>query len=121
VVAKLGRTVYDQGSNFGKILYGSEHTRDLSARLQQPSGSLMLGLDYLIGVAKGDILGNISLHSIPPIGYLEIVVHHIPSWINGISGLVGFLKYLVLQLIDIRHTNTSFVPQHTLVVFHKFG
>jgi hypothetical protein len=31
-VAKLKRTILYQGSNFGKILYGSEHTRDLAAK-----------------------------------------------------------------------------------------
>jgi hypothetical protein len=58
--------------------------------------SLMLGLDSLTGVAKGNILSNISLHSIAPIGYLEIMVHLIPSWVNGISKLVSLLEYLVL-------------------------
>jgi hypothetical protein len=70
----------------------------------------MLGLDSLTGVVKGNILTNISLHSIPLIDCLEIMVHLIPSWMNGISGLVSLLKYLVLQLLDIRHTDPSFVP-----------
>jgi hypothetical protein len=39
----------------------------------------MLSLDSLTGIAKGNILGNISLHSIPLIGCLEIMVHLIPS------------------------------------------
>jgi hypothetical protein len=81
--------------------------------------SLMLGLDSLTGVAKGNILGNISLHSVAPIGCLEISVHLIPSRMNGISGLVSLMKYLFLQFLDIRHTNPSFVPQSTLVIFHK--
>jgi hypothetical protein len=75
----------------------------------------MLGLDPLTGVAKG----NISLHFLPPIGCLEIMVHLIPSWMNGISGLVSLSEYLILQLLDAKHTDASFIPQHTLVVFHK--
>jgi hypothetical protein len=74
----------------------------------------MLSLDSLTGVTKGNILDNISLHSIPPIGFLEIVVHLIPSWMNGISELVSLSKYLVLQLLDVRNIDPSFVPQHTL-------
>jgi hypothetical protein len=81
----------------------------------------MLDLDSLTGVAKGNILNNISLYSIPPIGCLEIMVHLIPSWMNGISRLVSLSKYLILQFFDVRHTNPSFVPQHTLVIFHKSG
>jgi hypothetical protein len=57
---------------------------------------LMLSLSSLTVVAKGNILGNISLHSIPLIGCLEISVHLIPLWMNGISGLVSLSKYLVL-------------------------
>jgi hypothetical protein len=81
----------------------------------------MLGLDSLTGVTKGNILGNISLHSISPISCLEILIHLIPSWMNVISRLVSLSKYLVLQLLDVRHTDPSFVPQHTLVVFCKSG
>jgi hypothetical protein len=89
--------------------------------LQQSYRSLMLGLDSLIGVTKSNILSNISLHSIPPIGCLEIMVLLIPSWMNGISGLVSLMKYRDLQLIDVRHTYPSFVPQLTLDVFGKSG
>jgi hypothetical protein len=70
----------------------------------------MFGLDSLTSVAKGHILGNISFHSIPPIIGLEIVVHLIPSWMNGISRLMRFTKYLILQLLDVRHTNPPLVP-----------
>jgi hypothetical protein len=56
----------------------------------------MLGLDSLIGVAKGNILGNISLHTIPPISGLEIVIHLIPSWMNEISRFVSLTKYPIL-------------------------
>jgi hypothetical protein len=89
--------------------------------LQQSSGSLMLGLDSLTGVAKSDILDNTSLHSVPPIGCLEIMVRLIPSWMNGISKLVSLTKYLILRFLDVRHIDTSFVPQYTLVIFRKSG
>jgi hypothetical protein len=50
----------------------------------------MFGLDSLTSVAKSYILGNVSLHSIPPISGLEVVVHLISSWMNGIGRLVRF-------------------------------
>jgi hypothetical protein len=81
----------------------------------------MLGLDALTGVAKDNIHNNISLYSMPPIGCLEIMVHLIPSWMNGISGFVNLAKYLIHQFLDVRHKNPSFVPQHSLVVFCKSG
>jgi hypothetical protein len=70
----------------------------------------MFNLDLLTSVAKINILGNISLRSIPLIGGLEIMVHLIPSWMNGISRLMHFMKYLILQLLDARHTYPLVVP-----------
>jgi hypothetical protein len=66
----------------------------------------MFSLDSLTCVAKS----NISLHSIPPISGLEIMVHLIPSWMNGISRFMPFMKYLILQLLDAQHTNPPLVP-----------
>jgi hypothetical protein len=70
----------------------------------------MLGFDSLTSVAKGNILGNVSLHTVPPINSLEIMVHLILSGVNGISGLVRLTKYLILQLLDVRHANPPRVP-----------
>ena len=70
----------------------------------------MFSLDSLTSVTKSYILGNVSLHSIPPIGGLEIVVHLIPSWMNGISRLMSLTKYVILQFLNVRHTNPFFVP-----------
>jgi hypothetical protein len=77
----------------------------------------MLDLDSLTGIAKSDILSDISLHTIPPISDLEIMVHLIPSWMNGISGFMSLMKYLILQLLDVRHTDPSFILQYTLIIF----
>jgi hypothetical protein len=70
----------------------------------------MVGLNPLTGVAKGNLLSNISLHPIAPIGCLEIMVYLIPSWMNDISRLMGLMKYLILQLLDNMHTDVAFLP-----------
>jgi hypothetical protein len=89
--------------------------------LQHPSGSLMLvGLDFLIGVTNGNILDNITLHFIPTVGCLEIIVHLIFFWMNGISGLVSLIKYLILQFLNVSHINSFFVPPYSLIIFFKF-
>jgi hypothetical protein len=59
---------------------------------------------------KSNIFTNISLHSVPPIGCLEIMLHLIPSWMNGISGIVSLLMYLILQFLDVSHIDPFFVP-----------
>jgi hypothetical protein len=86
-------------------------------RLEQSSRSLMLNFDSLTSVTKGNILSNVSLHTIPLISVLEIMLHLIPSWMNGISGFMSLTKYLILQLLDVRHTDPSFVSQHYLLIF----
>jgi hypothetical protein len=88
-------------------------------RLQQSSRLLMFDFDSLRNVAKCNIFDNVPLHTIPPISSLEIMVHLIPSWMNGLSGLVSLIKYLILQLLDIRHTDPSFVPQYALIILQK--
>jgi hypothetical protein len=88
-------------------------------QLQHSCRSLMFSLDSLTSVAKSNILDNVSLHSIPPICGLEIMVHLIPSWMNGIGKVRCFTKYLILQFLDVRHTNPSLVPQHSLLIFQK--
>jgi hypothetical protein len=51
----------------------------------------MLSFDSLTGITKNDILDHIPLHPISPISYLEIMVHLIPSGINGISGFMSLM------------------------------
>jgi hypothetical protein len=81
----------------------------------------MLYLDSLTGVTKGHIFYNISFHTIPQVGCLEILVHLIPSWMIGISRIVSLSLYHILQLFNIRHINPSFVPQHSLAILLKSG
>jgi hypothetical protein len=76
----------------------------------------MLGFDLLTSVTKGNILSNVSLHTIPPISGHEIMVHLFSSGMNGISGLMSPIKYLILQLLDVRHANPPLVPQHTFII-----
>jgi hypothetical protein len=76
----------------------------------------MLSFESLTSIAKGNILGNISVHTAPPISGLDIMVHLIPSGMNGISGLVSLTKYHILQLHDVRHRNPPLVPQHTFII-----
>jgi hypothetical protein len=54
---------------------------------------LMFSFNSLTSVAKSNIIGNVSLHTIPPISGLEIVAYLIPSWMNGISRLMCFMIF----------------------------
>jgi hypothetical protein len=76
----------------------------------------MLGFDSLTSATKGNILSNVSFHTVPPISGLEIMVHLIPSGMNGISRLMCFTKYLILSFLEVRYTNPSLVAQHTFII-----
>jgi hypothetical protein len=77
---------------------------------------LKLGFDSPTSVTNGNILNNVSLHTIPSISGLEIMVHLIPFRMNGISGLMSLIKYLILQPLAVRHANPPLVPQHTFII-----
>ena len=47
------------------------------------------------------------------------MVYLIPSWMNGIGGLMCVTKYLILQFFDVRHINPPLVPQHSFLIFQK--
>jgi hypothetical protein len=47
------------------------------------------------------------------------MLHLIPSWMNGISRLMRFTKYLILQFLDARHTYPPLVPQHTFLILQE--
>jgi hypothetical protein len=79
----------------------------------------MFSLNSLTSVTKRNILGNVPLHTIPPISGLEIMVHLIPTWMNGISRLMCLTEHLILQFLDIRHTDPPIVPQHTFLILRK--
>jgi hypothetical protein len=32
---------------------------------------------------------------------------------------MSLMKYLILEFLDVRHTNPSFVPQHIFVIFQE--
>jgi hypothetical protein len=87
--------------------------------LQQSCSSLMLGFDLLTTVISNNIVDNVSLHTTPPISGFEIMVHLIPSWMYGISGFMSLTKCLILQLLDVRPKDPSFVPQHSLIILYK--
>jgi hypothetical protein len=76
----------------------------------------MLDFDLLTSVANGNILGNVSLHIVPPISGIKIMVHLIPSGMNGISRLICFTNYLILSFLNVRYTNPPLVPQHTFLI-----
>jgi hypothetical protein len=61
-------------------------------------------------IAKHYILCNFTFHSIPPVGNLEILIHLIASEVNKVSRIMSFSKYEVLDFLDVRYTDSSFVP-----------
>jgi hypothetical protein len=61
----------------------------------------------------------ITLHPVPLVGNLEILIHLISSEVNGVCRIMSFSEYDVLNFFDIWFTNPSFVPKYTLILFSE--
>jgi hypothetical protein len=117
----VSRSTITQRESYPDRVLGNPTTKSVAISSHSHSGTCK-GYNFLAGrwcltltlwqVSQRATYLATSLHSIPPIGCLEILVHLIPSWMHGISGLMSLSKYLMLQSLGIRHTNHSFVPQH---------
>jgi hypothetical protein len=79
----------------------------------------MFYFDSLTCIAKRYILCDFTFYSISPVGNLEMLIHLIISGVNRISRIMSFLKFEVLDFLDVEYTDSSFVPQHSLVILSK--
>jgi hypothetical protein len=78
--------------------------------LEKSSGALMFSLNFFSDITSGDKECNVPLHSVPPKGVFQILVHFGPSRVNRIGGIVGFLHNEILQVWDTRNAEASVVP-----------
>jgi hypothetical protein len=65
------------------------------------------------------ILSYVMLHTIPPVGKLEILMHFISSGVNRVCRIMSFSKYEVLNFLIIRYTDPPLVPKQTLIIFSE--
>jgi hypothetical protein len=60
--------------------------------LQQTCGPLMLRLNSLTAIAYGNILHDLTFHTVPPESFLQVLVHFLTARVYGISCFMGFLE-----------------------------
>jgi hypothetical protein len=77
----------------------------------------MLCFHSLIGVTKCYVLSYITLHLVPQVGKLEILIHFISSRVNGVCRIMSFSEYEVLNFLIIRYTDP--LLEHTLIIFSE--
>jgi hypothetical protein len=70
----------------------------------------VLSLDSLTNVASCDIEGYLSLHTVPPKMFLQVLIHFCASGMNRIRGIMGFLQDGLLQLLDARDAQAAIIP-----------
>jgi hypothetical protein len=73
----------------------------------------------LTRVTKRYVLGYATLHPVPPVGKLEILIHFVSSGVNGACRIMSFSEYDVLNLLIIRYTNRPLVKKYTLIIFNE--
>jgi hypothetical protein len=70
----------------------------------------VLSLDTLADVASCDIEGYLSLHTVAPKLFLQVLVHFCASGMNRIRGIMGLLLNGLLQLLDVRNAQAAIIP-----------
>jgi hypothetical protein len=63
----------------------------------------VLSLDTLVDVTSSDIESYLSLHTMPPKLFLQVLVHFGASRMNRVRGIMGLLQNGLLQLLDVRN------------------
>jgi hypothetical protein len=76
-------------------------------------------LHSLTCITKCHIFFHITLHSIPTVGCLEILIHLVASWVDEVCRIMSFSEYYILAFLDIGYTNPSFVPEYSLVILSE--
>jgi hypothetical protein len=79
----------------------------------------MFRFHSLTRITKCYVFCYVTLHPIPLVGNLEILVHLISSRVNRVCRIMSFSEYDALNFLDIRYTNPSFVPKYTLIIFSE--
>ena len=70
----------------------------------------MLGFDPLANITMGDKLGDVRLHSIPPIFLPQIHINLGSSGVDGVCRVMGFVHDNVPEFSFLRHTNPVLIP-----------
>src|SRR3954470_15023468 len=75
----------------------------------------MSRLESLTYITLGDIASDLSLHLMPPILLLQILIHLCSSGVDRIKSIMGFFQNSLLQLGTGWHTDRSFIPQNSII------
>jgi hypothetical protein len=70
----------------------------------------VLSLDTLADIASCDIEGYLSLHTVPPKLFLQVLVHFCASGMNRIRGIMVLLQNGLFQLLDVRNAQAAIIP-----------
>jgi hypothetical protein len=112
VMIRLGKSV-DDHPNGVKLAIGEGQTHNEihtdvfpfpgtnTQRLQQSSMYHTISLDPSTHVALHNIVSRLALHTGPPELCLQNMIHLCATRVDGVFGIVSFIKYLLVQLMVI--------------------
>jgi hypothetical protein len=64
----------------------------------------MLCLNYLTTVTYGNILRDLSFHTVPPESFLQVLVHLLAARVYGICCFMSFLEDQLPNRLDVGNT-----------------
>jgi hypothetical protein len=77
----------------------------------------MFCLDSLTHIAQCHMSCNITLHAIPPISLLQILIHLGTARMDRISRVMSLLQNFLTKVIHIGHTYPLLEPHNSLFIF----
>jgi hypothetical protein len=77
----------------------------------------MFCLDSLEHITQCHMSCNITLHAIPPISLLQILIHLGTARMDRISQVMSFLQNFLMKVIYIGHTYPLLEPHSSMFIF----
>jgi hypothetical protein len=79
----------------------------------------MISLDPLTRVALHNIASSLVFHTGPPEMFHQIMIHLCAAWVDAIFGSVSFIKYLLVQTMDLWNHQTILEPESAVLIHVK--
>jgi hypothetical protein len=128
-VRRLGEPIHEYPDGIKLVGRGRQTHNEINAdvfpflgtniqRLQQSGRSHMIGLDALTCVAFCNIVSGIMLHWSPPELRLQIMIHLCTTGVDGILGVVSFIKNLFYADHGPLEPQTALKPKSAFLI-HK--
>jgi hypothetical protein len=80
----------------------------------------MFSLDSLTHITHSHVCSYISFQPIPPVLFLQILIHLSASRMNRVVRIMGLLQYSLTKAINLKNTYPVLEPYGALLILREF-